>query len=231
MANHELDQLFVTNPTDEPFTVKWAGVEYTLMPGEKKIWMRFLAEHFAKHLTNSILLKKEQAHKKEYLAKGGSERDYIPKSYMNSRELRPITIQSILTGVYQYHQQNNADPSSMIQQQIDQLNPQAQNQPKEREIDAGEAPDPLYGVLKGDAPDDTPAPQTAPANAGQSMIPDAAPMPPAPQQTAPAAPDAADAAGDRSFNDLKTEAKKLGITVPVGTSKEQLKDMIRKQYA
>jgi hypothetical protein len=225
MAQHELDQLYVTNPTNYKFTVKWGGREYTLEPGQQIVWMRFLAEHFAKHLTDSILMKREQAHKKAYLDKGGSERDYIPKSYLNSRTMRPEVVASILTGVYQYHQADNADPNSMIQQQIDQMNPQGQipGQPKERETDLGEAPSALLGVLTDDDEDEqeTP-PQAAPAPDGASMLPGGSDTPPA----APVP------AGDgRGMKELQAEAKKLGITVPFGATKDTVREMIRKQYA
>lgn len=258
MAKHELDQLIVTNPTDQPFTVKWGGRDYTLQPGERKILMRFLAEHFAKHLANAVLMGLEKKHKDDYIAGGGSERDYIPKSYMNNRVLRPQTIDSILVGVYAYHQGDTQDANSMIQAQIDQLNPQ---QPKERELDLGSAVDPLYGVMKDDpsikAPQApapamaVPQPQPAPSfagtptqppsgelatfpqqpQAGAEMMPTAtlAPQPTPPPIAPPAQPDGGE--DERSMKDLRAEAAKLDITIPVGMTKEAAKDLIRKQYA
>jgi hypothetical protein len=229
----------------DPFSVKWGGVIYVLQPHEKKIWMRFLAEHFAKYLADSILMKREQQHKKDYLARGGSEREYVPKSYLNSRTMRPEVIDSILVGVYQYHQGDAVDPNAMIQRQIDQMNPQQQ---QERPLELGEAADPLYGVLKDDQPDASPPPPLSappvPSEPGASMLPPEnpapAPLPTAPQQPAqtisnlppapsPAPPNPAD--DDRSMQALRAEAAKLDITVPFGTSKDALKEMIRKQYA
>lgn len=228
MATHELDQLHVTNPTNETFTVKWGGKPYTLEPGEKKIWLRFLAQHFAKHLTNAILLRKEKAHKDAYLASGGNEKDYMPKSFVDSRSLRPQTIDSILIGVYSYHQGSNDDPNAMIQQQIDQMNPQQPAQ-KERELNAGEAVDPLYGVMKKDKPDTNQVP--TPPTDGVSMIPNDPGPPPAPPATPPTNIPTEDPANSRNMKDLMAEAKKLDITVPFGSNKDQVRELIRKQYA
>jgi hypothetical protein len=242
-VKHELDQLYVTNPTAEPFSVKWGGVVYSLQPQEQKIWMRFLAEHFAKYLADSILMKREQQHKKDYLARGGSERDYVPKSYLNSRQMRPEVIDSILVGMYQYHQGQQLDPNAMIQQQIDQMNPQ---QRQERPMDLGEAADPLYGVLKDDQPDENivppvqttpppvpPPPMPTAAQPGASMIPSGDMMapPPAPQQPPTLPADSVVNDDDAGMKAIRLEAAKLGLTIPVGVSKERAKEMIQKQYA
>lgn len=203
MAKNELDMLHVTNPTNTPKTVKWGGVAYTLQPGEKRIWQRFLAEHFAKHLTNDILLTKEADDKKAYLASGKSESDYKPKSYMNNKKMRPAVIDSILVGVYSYHKPDATDQQTLIQQQIDAVN---QQQPQEKEIDLGEMVDPLYGAMKADDPE---------------------PVVPAPFEEPPDTP-----VGDgRSMQELRAEGDKLGIKFPIGTSKEQAIQMIRKEYA
>lgn len=230
MAKHELDQLHVTNPTDQPFTVEWGKRQYTINPGEQKIWMRFLAEHFAKHLTDAILLRKEQEHKKAFLDAGHSEKDYMPKSFLNSRSMRPATINTILTGVYQYHQGGIDDPNAAIQAQIDQMNQQpGQRQEREMELDAGA--DPLMGVLKDDKPDELPATAT-PAAPGASMIPglDETTAPPAQAPAAPA--NAADDGSDgRTMAQLREEAKRLDITIPFGANKDQVRALIKQQYA
>jgi len=46
-----------TNWSDEMFTCKWAGEEATFEPGESKVMVKYLAEHFAKHLTDRELVK------------------------------------------------------------------------------------------------------------------------------------------------------------------------------
>ncbi len=45
-----------TNISDKPFTGYWDGKPRTFKPGESKYMPQFLAEHFAKHLTNQLLL-------------------------------------------------------------------------------------------------------------------------------------------------------------------------------
>lgn len=234
MAKHELDQLYVTNPTDKPFTVKWGGQPYTINPGEQKIWMRFLAEHFAKYLTDAILLQKEQEHKKQFIAAGHSEKDYMPKSFLNSRSMRPATVNTILTGVYQYHQGGIDDPNAQIQAQIDQMNQPAPGQRQEREMELDAGADPLMGVLKDDKPDEQPALPAAatPAPAGASMIPGLDETTPPAAQTAPEPADAADNGTDgRTMAQLREEAKRLDITIPFGANKDQVRELIKKQYA
>jgi len=47
------------NFTDKPFTGYWNGKPYTFKPGAKKYYVKLIAEHFAKHLTNEILVTKD----------------------------------------------------------------------------------------------------------------------------------------------------------------------------
>ena len=47
---------FFYNFTDKPFTGYWNGKAYTFKPGVKKEYPRLIARHFAKHLTNQILI-------------------------------------------------------------------------------------------------------------------------------------------------------------------------------
>lgn len=51
------------NFTDKPFTGYWNGRAYTFKPGTKKYYDRLIARHFAKHLTNQVLIEqgKERA--------------------------------------------------------------------------------------------------------------------------------------------------------------------------
>lgn len=52
----ELDTLFVSNPTEEPFTVRFNGEQYTV-PTEGKHYPQHLAFHIAKHLSDLMLSK------------------------------------------------------------------------------------------------------------------------------------------------------------------------------
>ena len=47
-----------TNITNKPFTGYWDGKSKTFQAGVSKLLPLYLAEHYAKHLTNSILIEK-----------------------------------------------------------------------------------------------------------------------------------------------------------------------------
>lgn len=48
------------NFTNEPFTGYWNGKPKTFKAGEKQYMPAWLAEHFAKHLTNRVLIENKQ---------------------------------------------------------------------------------------------------------------------------------------------------------------------------
>ncbi len=48
-----------TNIDDEDFVGKWGGEEYIIKAGETKAFPGFLVKHFAKHLIDKILIKRE----------------------------------------------------------------------------------------------------------------------------------------------------------------------------
>ena len=47
------------NFSDKEFKCKWDGKEYTFKAGQQRYMPAYLAEHFAKHLANAILLDKK----------------------------------------------------------------------------------------------------------------------------------------------------------------------------
>lgn len=237
MATHQQDQLTVVNPTDESFTVKWAGNPYTLTAHQQLIWPRFLAEHFAKHLTDSILLKREEKARLEYKKSGRPMSEYIPPALLNSRRERPKVVDSIIKGVYTYYMQQGASgQGAEIQRQIDDWNkPQATPAPPQtqsREQNMGSAADPLLGELNDD--DDEEEPQTTPTLPinSPSSIQDAVTQAlgttqPTEQPVAPTVP----VNGLQRRNGLIQEAKQLGIKVNPSMTTEMLEDAIKKQYA
>lgn len=262
MANHELDLLYVTNPTDRSKTVKWGGIDYTLGPGQQIIWQRFLAEHFAKHLANDILLLKEKAHKDAYLAKGGHLTDYKSVAYLNSKKHRPPVVASILTGTYSYHQAQRAvDPNLAAQQEIERINREANGVKEPEATNLGVLNDnrtAMEGKTEFDASDEDDAAIAEAAADGQTLVGPPPPMaPPAaaspmvgqptiPPMTAPAVPPAQpqtvaqtppqtsqQAPGltdDMKKPALMAEAKKLGITVPFGSTNDQIKQLIAQNF-
>ena len=144
---HELDILIVVNPdlncpdidTEEGwkhkdfFQVRWSGAPHRIIPGQTRRMMRFLAEHFAKHLANHILIKKEEGTGK--------------KGLMQSPVERPKVLKSILIGIDSYFlMADEKGEGERVTQMVDQLNP------TERPLNLGVIPDPTMGVLKSEPP-------------------------------------------------------------------------------
>lgn len=68
----EKDQLTIinfTNITDKDWVGMWGGIEYLIKAGETKPFVRFMSEHFAKHLANKILIDKGDDFNDESLRK------------------------------------------------------------------------------------------------------------------------------------------------------------------
>lgn len=72
-----MKSLLFTNWTNEDFTHSWDGEPYTFLAGTSTLLPQYLAEHFAKHLTDRELQKKgftvNHFSRPEYLAKTLSE--------------------------------------------------------------------------------------------------------------------------------------------------------------
>ena len=51
-----MKQALFFNFTDKPFVGYWNGKAYTFQPGQKKYFSEGIAKHFAKHLTNQVLI-------------------------------------------------------------------------------------------------------------------------------------------------------------------------------
>ncbi|UOF78688.1 hypothetical protein [Caudoviricetes sp.] len=140
MPKHEQDLLYVKNPTKESFTVIWGGYEYTVDSEETKIYPRFVAEHFAKHLADKVLLQNEAAIK--------ADSGKIVNLLNNAIE-RPAVVNSILIGVYsEFRGDGKVDPNVQTAQLVEQLN-QQQPEKEEKALDVGAAvDDKALGVLK-----------------------------------------------------------------------------------
>jgi hypothetical protein len=62
------------NFTDKPFTVYWNGKPQVFKAGEQKYMPEYLAEHFAKHLTNQVLIEN-----KDVTSTSPKHPDQVPK--------------------------------------------------------------------------------------------------------------------------------------------------------
>lgn len=130
---HEQDLLEVTNILDVPFQVKWGGQAFSIGAGQTKTYPRFLAEHFAKHMTDFFLLRLE---KKESIAKG--------QSLLQSSQHRPKVVERILK-VKQYYLESPDSQDPSLLNQVKDLNDGAD----EEFVDMGlVAEDPVLGALQ-----------------------------------------------------------------------------------
>ena|SRR3990167_530656 len=50
----ELDTIYIKNPLNEVFPIRFNGEEYKLEAGEEKLLAHMLARHFAKHISDKI---------------------------------------------------------------------------------------------------------------------------------------------------------------------------------
>jgi len=56
MDRNELEVINFTNITNKEWSHSWGGEPYVFAPGQTKAFPRFMAEHFAKHLGDRILI-------------------------------------------------------------------------------------------------------------------------------------------------------------------------------
>lgn len=144
---HELDVILVYNPdidcddidTDEGwahkdyFQVRWGKQPHRVLPGKTKRMPRFLANHFAKHLANHVLMRMEE--------------ETGRKGLIQSPVERPRVLSQILSVVDEYYLvPTDQSEGQKVSDMVDNLNPQ------ERTTDVGVIPNPLLGVLKQEGP-------------------------------------------------------------------------------
>jgi hypothetical protein len=142
---HENDILIVHNPdvdcdvidTEENyshkdyFQVRWSGHPHRIPPGQTRRMPRFLAEHYAKHLADHMLMKMEEETGRKGLVQSSFE--------------RPRMLEKIILGVDTYFLgESEVEEGEKVSKIVDELNPV----PDERPLDLGEIPNPAVGVLK-----------------------------------------------------------------------------------
>lgn len=159
---HELDTLVVKNidincnvidttdyyPHKEYFQVKYSGKSHRIAPGATKRMPRFLAEHFAKHLANHILMAREEKEKVVGLLQSSVE--------------RPKVIKEIILGV---------DTWFLGDDQTDEVVETSEPVTQEdRPIDLGVVNNPLIGVLKDITTTSTPTVVVQPQSVNETSI-------------------------------------------------------------
>lgn len=221
MASNEQDLIWVYNPTLTPFTVKWGGYPYTLASGEKKVFPRFIAEHYAKHLADAILLHKEEV---ETVKRGK------PVALLNNPVMRPKIVDMIILGVYSYFQDPEQSPADQIAQMVDHVNQgidpgAAPSTPADKEFteDYGLVPNKAIGTLKEPAapPVGTmPAAVTPEAAVNDGALIDDIPTT---EPVMPVEPVAGAKPKVRSLADLRAEADAMGVVYGDNETAEQIK--------
>lgn len=116
-------------PHKDYFQVKWSGHPHRIPPGETRKMPRFLAEHYAKHLADHVLMRLEEKTGRKGLVQSSFE--------------RPRVLSEILLGVDTYFLgEDTAEEGQQVANKVSELNPE------ERFLDLGTIPNPAVGVLK-----------------------------------------------------------------------------------
>lgn len=188
--------------TKDFFEVRFDGRPHRLKPGQKRYMPRYLADHFAKHLIDFILIKREEKEKLTGLVKNIVER----------RKL----YNKIIVGVANYYEGDafgDETEGLRIEREVDALN----QRPVGKAFDVGEVPNQALGYGTTDKP-----PEKVEDDIEEDALSD-----PIETTGATAAPQrhpitAEELAGKRKLSSLQSEARKLGIEVTEDMTKLQL---------
>ena len=228
---HENDILLVYNPDlgcDEEdaeegwshkdfFQVKWDGYPHRIAPGESRRMPRFLAEHYAKHLANHILGKRERSEGRIGLLQSPIE--------------RPKVLATIVQKVEEYfHGQPNLTVGQAAALQVEKLNepvgiPLTSRDQELPATDIGEVPNTAVGVLKAEPKPLAEILKNAEETSGVPSVEDGN----APVVSEPAGPTSIyDPSKPRpTKKELLADAYKLGIEVNGKETVDQLIDKIK----
>lgn len=100
-------------PHAQYFQVKWAGQRFRIRPGDQRLYPRYIAEHFAKHLTDHMLGKAEIV----------SVQTGKPVSLLNSPTERKKVWDQIIVGVQQYFEEiGDIDEGVAAANQVAEIN-------------------------------------------------------------------------------------------------------------
>lgn len=92
------------------FMVKWDGVPHKIVPGGTRRMPRYIAEHYAKHLADHMLMKMQES--------GGGKRNY-----MTDKTERSKMMGKIILGVEQFfYDEPQAVGGEAVAKQVDELN-------------------------------------------------------------------------------------------------------------
>jgi hypothetical protein len=204
----------------EYFQVKFDGHPFRLAPGTTRVMPRYLAEHFAKHLADHVLQKKER----KILKETGKV-----TMLMNNVVERPKVLREIIVEVQQYHfesdeaAQEQLGTGSRLGQRVDEINTGREPGELPTINDTDAMPNKALGVL-----DKTPPP----GSLEESLAKTEPDLPPAnePEQPVAEADDTKPRLDDLdsvSRQDLVNAAMDMGISVKASDNKQQIAEKLK----
>jgi hypothetical protein len=188
--------------TKDYFEVRWDGRPHRVRAGERRRMPRYLANHFAKHLIDYILIHQEDEENERRKQRS------LPaiSGTLRSRAKREELYKQIIESVDSYYNEDLYDfqrPGEQLERQVQELN----TKPEPNAIDLGTVPNPAIGYTSDADPqpvevDEAPDPMPSGEPSGNPLL------------------------DKRSRNELFKEAKLLNLKVTGKETKEQLFQMI-----
>ncbi len=204
----------------EYFQVKFDGYPHRIAPGKERVMVRYLAEHYAKHLADHILQKKER----EIL-----EKTSRVVQLMNHATERPKVLKQIVGGVAQYYYdseeaaESKIDAGTRLGLRMDELNA---NRPAPRrdvtELHEVEDREPVANKAMGKL-EEGPAPGSLEAQLAN--VP-AEPEAPPTEERDPNRP-ALDQPNTMTRKELVDAAESMGIQVAQNDTKEKIIEKLK----
>lgn len=186
--------------TREFFEVRWDGRPHRIKPGETRRMPRYLADHFAKYLIDFILVRREEKEKLTGLLKNRLERAKLYKQII-------VGVDSYYNGdLYDYQREGN-----FVEEQVTKM-----NNDTSPSFNIGEVPPVALGYGTTDK-----APERLDDFAPPVLTPDTVVgMDPAAPAAAPKTQE--ELIAGKTINELRSEAKALGIEVKLTMGKPEL---------
>jgi len=108
----------LTNISNEDFTHHYAGQQFTVKAGEKKVFPGEIAHHLAKHLSRKILLSGD----KSAVTYDGTDKTGGTGTPLWNQDSEDAMIKKILGVVTENEPEKKEDPIESVKRQIEELN-------------------------------------------------------------------------------------------------------------
>jgi len=116
------------------FQVKKGGYPYRIAPGETRRYPRYIGEHYANHLIDHMLMKKEKETNQKNLVRNPAERKAL--------------LDKIIIDTEYLHREDEISEDQKTFEKVKELN----KEPGERSIDLGQVPDKVTRALPSATP-------------------------------------------------------------------------------